>query len=184
LLDDGEFKRFIAALLDPDFPVGSLALRLLLLTGMRKSEVLKLPWSSVDLANRTIRLEKAMTKNGRERIVVLNGAAVAVLVELRGHRVGNHPYVCPGGIPGSVGHLRDLRRPFQSALKKAGISDFKVHDLRHQYCSVLASSGVPLLTIARLVGHRSLKTTERYCHSQLQDLYDATDVMAVKINAA
>ena len=58
--------------------------------------------------------------------------------------------------------LTDLLAVFKTVAKRAGMPDLRLHDLRHAFCSRLAQAGVPLATIAKLAGHESLTTTERY----------------------
>lgn len=180
-LSDDEIARFITALKGSHSQLAALALMLLLATGMRKSESLTLPWDCVDLKRGYVKLEMQVTKGNRARLVVLNETAIRILEGLKSYRVTGNPYVFPGQKLGE--HLVDLRKVFLTATRKAGIENCRIHDLRHTFCAKLASSGVSLLIIARLAGHRTLRTTERYSHLNDQCLRDATAIMGDQLNS-
>lgn len=181
-LSDAEISKFLVALEKSQSRQAALAIQLLLATGMRKSEVLTLPWHCVDLERGSLKLEMKVTKGNRARMVVLNEVAIKILEELKSYRVADNFYVFPGYKPG--GHLIDLRKTFLTAIKRAGIAACRIHDLRHTFCAKLASSGVSLLIIASLAGHRCLRTTERYSHLNDQSLRDASAIMGTHLNAA
>ena len=71
--------------------------------------------------------------------------------------------------------------PFEKALKDAGIEDFTWNDLRHSCASYLAMNGVPLRTIAEILGHKSLQMVHRYSHLSSEHLKDAVQGMNQKI---
>ena len=130
-------------------------IRLLLLTGCRKSEILTLRWSEVD--GDTLRLAEAKTG---ARTVWLSEAAQAVIA--RQPRTGS-PFVFPSP--------RDPARPqsrnlgfWPRARRKAGIEDVRLHDLRHTVASQAVARGVPLPTVARMLGHARPTMTLRYAH--------------------
>jgi len=152
-------------------PVVELAL----LTGMRRGELTGLRWSEVDLRRGVIHLPGARTKNGRSRDVPLNGEARRVLAEREQARPeGAERVFCrPDGSP-----LGNLRKAFEGACHRAGIKDFRFHDLRHSFCSALAQRGVPLQTIAELAGHRTLVMAQRYAHLSPQVLQGAVEQAA------
>jgi integrase len=67
--------------------------------------------------------------------------------------------------PGKKGKkLTDVKKSFRTAMREAGIEDFCFHDLRHTFASHLVMAGVPLLTVAELLGHKSIEMTKRYSH--------------------
>jgi integrase len=140
---------------------GFAALRLLLHTGMRKSEVLTLDWSMVDFEHRAIHLErdKASGENvGRD--VLLSNAACDVLRALP--RLARGGWVFPGGR--REGHLVDLEYFWASALARAGLRRIRIQDLRHSFASLSIKNGVSLYTTGKVLGHKSSRTTERYAH--------------------
>ena len=129
-------------------------------TGMRKSEILGLKWSNVDLKNNLILLEK--TKNGERREIPINQALKRVLLDLFVNRRLDTDYVFVN--PATGKRYIDIKRSFNTACKKAGIKDFRFHDLRHTFASHFVMNGVDLKTVQELLGHKKLSMTLRYAH--------------------
>jgi integrase len=127
-------------------------------TGMRKEEILSLEWEKhVDLKHGFILLDT--TKNGERREVPINQTLRKTLQSLLRHI--NSPYV----FTDKRGRRFDnVVRSFKSACKKAGIKDFRFHDLRHTFASHLVMAGVDLTTVRELLGHKTLTMTLRYAH--------------------
>jgi len=137
------------------YPVVVLALS----TGMRQGEVLSLTWQQVGLKRQKITLFD--TKNDETRVVPLKGLALDVMREHGKVRHIDSPYVFPskdGSKPA------EIRQSWCRALKRAGIKDFRFHDLRHSAASYLAMSGASLAEIAEVLGHRTLQMVKRYSH--------------------
>jgi integrase len=127
-------------------------------TGMRKEEILSLQWEKhIDLKHGFILLD--VTKNGERREIPINRTSLDTLKELVRHI--NSPYVF---VDANGNRYRDVRRSFKSALRKAGIKDFRFHDLRHCFASHLVMAGVDLTTVKELLGHKTLTMTLRYAH--------------------
>ena len=141
----------------PANPLSVAAIRLLALTGCREGEVLALRWDAVDFAQGYLRL--AETKTGKSNRP-LSQEAAALIEKLP--RVDGNPYVLPGLKPGT--HLKEIKRVWYAVRHAAGLDDLRLHDLRHSYASVPASSGESLLVVKSLLGHRRAATTERYAH--------------------
>lgn len=139
-------------------------------TGMRKAEILNLKWHDIDFKRGTIYLFE--TKNNEKREVPMNETVKIALIKVKKHP--ESPYVFPSkdGKP-----YTNIRKSFFTALKNAGIINFRFHDLRHNFCSHLAMSGVDLNTIRELVGHKSLEMTLRYSHLSLEHKRRAVDVL-------
>ncbi len=127
-------------------------------TGMRKGEILSLTWDNIDLRNGFILLER--TKNGERREVPINETLKATLSAIV--RRLDTPYVFYNSETGT--RYVNLHKPFQSALKRAKIKDFKFHDLRQTFASHLVMAGVDITTIKELLGHKTLTMTLRYAH--------------------
>jgi excisionase family DNA binding protein len=132
-------------------------------TGMRKGEILGLRWSQLDLSKRIIKLEN--TKSGKPRLVPISSYLLSVLMIQR-QKKGASEYVFPN--PESNDALQDVKRSFHSAANRAGINGLRFHDLRHTFASRLVEAGVDLITVKELLGHHSVKVTERYTHSNAQ----------------
>lgn len=132
---------------------------LALSTGMRKGELMGLKWSDVNLGERFLILHK--TKNGERRRVPLAGYALQLLQEHSKVRRLDTELLFPSKNPEKS---IDLRKPFNKALEKAGIADFRWHDLRHCTASYLAMNGASLAEIAEVLGHKTLQMVKRYAH--------------------
>lgn len=152
-------------------------IRLAINTGCRKNELLKLTWDRVDLVVGHFRLEGENTKTGKRRIVPLSVPARTAL-ESRARFREQH---CPAS-PWVFSHkdgtrLQDVRNGFGSACERAGITNFRIHDLRHTCASWLVSAGVPLFEVKELLGHSSIEMTERYSHLAPENLNRVMEVL-------
>ena len=149
------------------------AIRLLIFTGCRLSEITTLEWDSVDLANARIVMARHKTDQYGAKIIPLNAPALGVLTDLP--RVEDNPYVIVGKKTGK--HLINLEKPWRRVRKAAGLDDVRIHDLRHSFASFAVGAGVPLALIGGLLGHRSVQTTARYAHLANDPLKEATKVI-------
>lgn len=133
------------------------AIRLLLLTGARLSEILTLEWRFIDRERQIAFLPDS--KTGRKPLT-LNDAAFAVLDTLP--RFASNPYVIPGTKSGA--HLVNLQKPWRAIRTLAGLDDVRIHDLRHTWASHAIAAGGSLAIIGRQLGHAQPQTTQRYAH--------------------
>lgn len=147
----------VLAIAEYRWPWSTSAIRLLLFSGMRMSEVLFLRWTDVDIDNRCLKLRDSKTG---PKTIFLNDSAREVLAQIP--RMTNTEFVICGHR--KDGRLGDLERPWRRIRKAALIPDVRLHDLRHSFASAAVSGGVPLSTIAMLLGHSSIQMTERYAH--------------------
>ena len=155
-LTEDELDR-IAVLLDAHHrrnPGAVLAIRLLLLTGARTDEILSLKWADIDWEHKLLRLRD--TKTGARDVPVSADALRLISeVEERGE------FVCST----STGRkIQNLHRTWILLRKKIGLDDVRKHDLRHNFASTGASAGIPLITVGKILGHKDLRTTQRYAH--------------------
>lgn len=125
-------------------------------TGMRKGEILKLKWQDIDLKNRIIIVRNS--KNHESRTLPINEMLYGELRFLGQRLPVRYVFSHPNGKP-----YYDIKDGFSAALKRAGIADFRFHDLRHTYGVYLAMNGTPLLVIQRLMGHKTISVTVDYC---------------------
>ena len=149
--------------------------RLLLLTGCRKGEILKLQWSEVD----GDRLNLASTKTGPRR-VWLSQAARAILAR---QPCAAGPYVFPSPMHPDK-PLSNALHFWHRARKEAGLDDVRLHDLRHTVASQAVARGVPLSTVARMLGHAHPVMTLRYAHVGNRELQAAVERIGKAIGAA
>ncbi len=201
------------------------AIRLLLLTGARRSEILTLQWRDVDLNNKQLRLPTSKTG---KKTIYLSSFATQLLSDLP--RLENNPYVIAGKKDGR--HLVNIKDPWkrikqhatimlwekQSHLEKiiatckgqlpkdtrvpslfnaitnealknnvelpVGLMDFRLHDVRHNFASLGVLENHHLKIVGALLGHRSVKTTERYAHLMDNPVHNASEQISQSIMRA
>ena len=163
-----------------DRPISKYAvalIRLLILTGARRGEILSLRWDEVNFERGCLELSDSKTG---EKEVFLPPAALQILVDLP-HAEGN-PHVIVGARQGA--HLVNIKDPWAIIRSDAGLDDVRLHDLRHSFASVGARGGMSLLTIGALLGHRETATTARYAHLSDDPLRTAADAIGREIAEA
>ena len=161
-LTDAEFERLGDVLKEAEERGGAsessiAAIRLLLLSGCRKSEILTLRWEHVDIPAAQLHLPD--TKTGA-RTVSLPEEAVEVLGAIP--RVPGNPWVIAGRKPNT--HLKGLDVGWRTLRARARLKDVRIHDLRHSYASRALALGESLPMIGKLLGHKQIETTARYAH--------------------
>lgn len=141
-------------------------------TGMRQGEIVNLMWSDVDLFRKTAILHK--TKNKEKRTVPLNQTVIDMLkdkskvVSIKG---------CVFTQNGTKSTKREIQRQFSTALKRAKIDNFRFHDLRHTFATRLAQASIDIYTIAKLLGHKDIRMTQRYAHHCPESLRSGVNVL-------
>ncbi len=159
-LNDDERKALLAACKESKCTELYPIVVLLLSTGARRMEILGMKWEDVDLGRKVITLHE--TKNGERRIIPLAHYAYELIKE----RSKIRPI--QGGLvfPSKYNPLKpvDIRFAWETALKQADISDFRLHDLRHSAASYLVMNGASLAEIAEVLGHKTLQMVKRYAH--------------------
>lgn len=159
-LSDEERRRLLDACRESDNEYLYIVVVLALSTGMRKSEIMSLRWPDVDLGKQRITLHD--TKNKERRVVPIAGHSLTLLRDHARVRQINSELLFPGRVRTS--RPIDLRTPWETALRSAGIENFRFHDLRHSAASYLAMNGASLAEIAEVLGHRTLQMVQRYAH--------------------
>jgi len=159
-----EIERLLDACSDHIRPIVIAALN----TGMRKSEILNLRWKEVDLRNRKITVINA--KNNESRVIPINQTLHQELLTLSEKDKGEHVFSDRNGQP-----YGDIKKGFSSALNRAGIEDFRFHDLRHTFGSHLVMQGVDLKTVQQVMGHKDIKMTMRYSHLSPEYVQEAME---------
>lgn len=153
------------------------AIRLLMFTGARLNEILRLRWEEVDLESGILRLKDSKTG---AKAIFLNKPAVEVLDTLP-QMLGN-PYVIAGDKEGT--YLVNLEKPWDAIREKAKIQGVRIHDLRHTFASYAIQGGMSLEMIGALLGHSQTSTTKRYAHLATTQHRDNSEKVAKSINAA
>jgi integrase len=147
-------------------------------TGARQGELLGLRWNDVDIVRGMLTFHE--TKNGERRTVPLTGPALIAMSDREAIRPpGDNPRVFRGRVkhdkPMSVDAI------FRRAVGRAGIKDFRFHDLRHSAASELAMSGATLAEIAETLGHKSFDMVKRYSHLTKAHTHDVVSRMTAKV---
>lgn len=158
-------------------PHAIAAIRLLLLTGCRKNEVLALTWDEVDFEGGFLRLKDSKTG---AKAVYLSAPAKSVLAALP--KQTENPYVICGEMHGR--HLVNLQKVWDAVRAKAGLQDVRLHDLRHSFASMAARSGESLLVIGKVLGHATASATGRYVHLSDDPVRAAAENTSAAIAAA
>lgn len=162
-----------------EWPWAIAAIRLLIFTGARRNEILTLQWDHVDLERRRLSLPDSKTG---AKLIILNLPAFGILQSLKAMRNAfpSSPWVIPSP--------RDANRPFvqlQSVWERvrttAGLTDLRLHDLRHSFASVAAARGTQQHLIKTMLGHAQMSTTAKYMHYADDPIRTASDDIAAHI---
>lgn len=179
-LSGDELARLGAALNgaeDRESPAAILAIRLLMFTGCRRDEILSLKWSYIDFERGVMNLPDS--KSGK-KTVPLGKPALDLLATAQRYEL--NPYVIPGEKPGQ--HLVNIQKPWNRIRTAAGLSDVRIHDLRHSFASVAVAGNLGLPIVGALLGHAQARTTEQYAHLAVDPLKAAADQIASTIAEA
>lgn len=183
-------------------PQAILALRLLMFTGARHSEILKLRWDQVDLDRQAIVLEADAHKTGKTsgtKVIPLNRPAFDLIRGLT--RTLRNPYVIPGLKAGDhfVGlqkcwerikrkvqehEAKQVRRKNKKEAERVDITTVRIHDLRHTFASIGVSHGFSLRIVGSLLGHSQPAVTQRYAHLAEDPRAEASEEIAGRMAAA
>lgn len=128
-------------------------------TGMRRGEIVGLTWDCIDLDRQIINLKE--TKNGRPRTVSIVGQSLNLLRSHYSKRNHDTPFVFPA--KKRFGKI-SIRKAWDEAVKRAGIKNLRLHDLRHTFCTYASESGASNMELATAMGHQTLQMLQRYTH--------------------
>jgi integrase len=185
-LSGDELVRLTKALAGhPDQQVAN-TIRVMLLTGARRGEVLGMRWDQVDLGTGIWSKPPSSTKQKEHHQVPLSAPVLQLLSEIdkQQRRAGkrSQKFVFPSN--GATGHYVEIKKSWRQITKAAGIEGLRIHDLRHSYASQLVSGGASLALIGALLGHSNPLTTSRYAHLFADPLRKATEKVGAVIAAA
>ncbi len=170
-LSSEETKRLLGELKNCKSQVVPDIIELLILTGARKSEVVNLPWQELDLKQGLWTIPPERNKAKTRKTIPLSQGALRIL-EKRKHN--GSEYVFPN--PKTGGPIKHFHNTWDRVRKNAGIPDVRIHDLRHNFASLLVNSGRSLYEVQKLLGHSNISTTQRYAHLTQDTLRDATEL--------
>ena len=173
-LSTAEIRRLgeVLARYEADHPQAVAIIRLLLLTGCRKGEIVSLKWRDY----REGKLFLPDSKVG-PRTVWLSSAARAILDGLS----RKTPWIFPSPQTNGFLHAETVSKVWQRMRAEAGLRDVRLHDLRHSYASMALARGETVLTIGRLLGHRDPATTLKYTHMSDAFVREAVDIVGAAL---
>lgn len=151
---------------------------LLLLTGVRKRELLDAKWEHVDLDRRAWLIPDS--KTGKSRYVPLSQTALDVITGLP--RYPKCPWLVPN--PDTRLPFDNIKNGWDRARKAAGLPTLRIHDLRHSAASFMVNSGVDLYAVGKILGHADHQSTVRYSHLANDTLLAAVEAGAAKMQVA
>lgn len=130
---------------------------------MRRGELLNLMWEDINFENKLLTVKASVAKNGKARTIPINKSLILLLKEIKKETLKIGQYVFTGEKP-----LKDIKTSFNKAKRLANINlRFRFHDIRHTVASRLVTeNNIDLITVAKILGHSSLKMLERYAHTR------------------
>jgi len=147
----------------------------LLLTGARKRELLDAKWKDFDLEKRIWTVQ--FNKSGKPRYIPLSDGMITLLSEIP--RFEHCEWVFPN--PATLKPYVHFFRSWDTARKRAGLPDLRIHDLRHTFASFLINSKRSLYEVQRILGHAESKTTQRYAHLSQDSLLEAAATVPLDV---
>jgi integrase len=174
-LSDEERKKLLVACEESANPYLYAVVLLALTTGARKMEIMNLTWSDIDFDKRQIYLNE--TKNGEIRTLILTEPPYSVLLGLFR---GSKTHLAFPSLKNTNKPI-ELKHCFIQALRRAGVTNFHFHDLRHSCASYLVMNGASLNEIAEILGHKSLNMVKRYAHLSTTHISGVVNRMAEKM---
>lgn len=187
-LNDAERQALLSACKSSSNPDLYLVVVLAISTGMRKGEIMGLEWKDIhsvpEQGVTRAHLAQDKTKNDQARSVLITSPALELLEERRAKVAKDRQdNKAVGLVFPSITDAKkptDLRKPWREALKAACVEEFRFHDLRHTTASYLAMDGASLLSISKVLGHQSVKMSERYAHLAPSHIDDVVRSMNAK----
>lgn len=169
----GERERFLEALENMPSLAGPAhsAIVVAYWTGMRRGEVFALEWRDVDFGRKQITVRAENAKSGKGRHIPLHPRLATYLAELD----RTHDLLVPSLATGEK--LTQINRSWATLCKRAQVSDFRFHDLRHDFASRLVMNGTDLYVVRDLLGHSSILLTERYAHLSPEQHHAAIEAL-------
>lgn len=175
-LNQEETKMLLKELKNCKSRVVSDIIEMLILTGARRSEVVGLRWEELDLESGLWTIPPERNKAKTRKVIPLSQGALRILETRKGNQ---SEYVFPSTRTGEP--CKNFYRTWDKIRKRAGIPDVRIHDLRHNFASLLINSGRSLYEVQKLLGHADISTTQRYAHLNQNTLKDATEIVSTQL---
>jgi integrase len=166
-----EFTRFAASLAEEGGLMRDF-FWMCLLTGARRGNVQTMEWAEIDFDLRTWTIQAEKFKNGYTQVMPLTQPALAILSKRREKCCDDNSWIFPGR---ATGHLIEPKRAWKRVIERAGIVNLRIHDLRRTLGSYLAIHGENQYVIARMLGHRDMRSTAVYARLDLRAVRQAAE---------
>jgi len=176
VLSEDEISRLLTASRTSKSPYLYCIIILSLTTGARQGEILNLEWKHIDFENKIAYIKQS--KNGRPRSIALCDPVVAELRRLYDLRNPQKPLVFASKT--AFGRI-DIKKAWQQALKRAGITNCRAHDMRHTFCTYAAAKGASNLQLQTATGHRTLSMLLQYTHMDVEVTKQFSDEISKQI---
>ena len=176
-LDDQELQKLYDVLDSYHNQSVANAIRLLILTGSRRNEVLGAKWEQFDLEKGVWTKPSHTTKQNKMEHLPLSSQVISLLKKIK--QKATAAYLFPGKIDGKP--LQSIKKAWKTIRNRAALSDVRLHDLRHTHASHLVSSGLSLSIVGKLLGHTQASTTQRYAHLADEPLRQAAEFFGSKV---
>jgi len=145
--------------LNKDGSISSMAIKIMILTGARKSEVLNATFDQFDLINHYWNKPCNSTKQRKTHTIPMSDKVIKIVTYLRKQQSGKYLFANYKGQP-----MQDIKKKWQKIRLEINMSHLRLHDLRHSFASFMANKGIPVRLISELLGHTNIQTTLRYAH--------------------
>ena len=172
-LDDEETQKFFSALKKQKNILLQGIVTLAYYTGMRRGEIFSLTWNDIDYSTNQIILNSKNTKSGKSRAIPIHDEVIKILSNI--DCISKNDLIFKSPVTGDA--LDNIKKSWTRFITEAGIENFRFHDLRHNFCSMLVMKGVPIYTVAQLAGHADVKTTQIYAHLSPDVKKSAVDLL-------
>ncbi len=180
-LNNDEIRRLFRAADDDGNTYAAAYIKLLLLTGVRRSEGLAMKWEHLQLTGAKPLWYLPHTKAGKSRYVILNPMALEVLERLP--KVYGNPYVFPGKVEGRP--INNPIKAFKRIINRAGIeSSFRLHDIRHTVASLIINNGGTLYDVQAALAHANSSMSERYAHLSSESMQKTSHNLSTVVAGA
>jgi integrase len=178
-MNDAELAGLLQVLhTDVNRPVSNLAL-FLLATGARNNEARQAKWDDIDVVNRLWQIPAVNSKSKKIRNVPLNDAALEVLAKVDTQDEFEYVFVnLRSGKPYAC-----VKKTWHRLRAAAGLPKLRLHDLRHQFASMLVNAGRSLYEVQQILGHSDPKVTERYAHLTPSTLQQAANSVSPRLGS-